>query len=132
MLLCLPNRYGGYGIPKPQMNYEVKLGRVQARKTGHIKFKCDLYWKFAAYALEYYGRDWHTGVQQVAHDAWRQGELQYRGIDVTVVTYEQVDTPEHVEMLARKVAKRLGVRIRKPGETCVEARKELHARLLAA
>lgn len=130
MLLCLPFHYGGYGLPQPQMNHVIKLGKEQERLLGHSVFICDLYWPFAQYALEYYGREWHTGAQQVAYDARRSGMLQYRGIDIHVVTYEQLETPEDVGLLAKLVAKRLGVRLRKPNESCLAARNGLHQHLI--
>ncbi|MBQ9041345.1 MAG: hypothetical protein IJ111_00855 [Eggerthellaceae bacterium] len=132
MLLCLPFHYGGYGLPQPQMNHVIKLGKEQAYLLGQSLFICDLYWPFAHYALEYYGREWHTGAQQVAYDARRSGMLQYRGIDIHVVTYEQLETPEDVELLAKLVAKRLGVRLRKPNESCLTARDGLHRYLIGA
>lgn len=132
MLLCLPCRYGGFGLPKPEMNHVVKLSESQARAVGHAVFICDLCWPHASYALEYYGREWHTGVDQVAYDARRMGELQHRGVDIAVVTFEQISSPEQVEALAAKVAKRLGVRLRKPTESCAAARRALHERLIGA
>ena len=132
MLLCLPCRYGGFGLPKPRMNYAIKLASAQARAVGHSMFICDLYWAFASFALEYYGREWHTGVEQVAYDARRMGELQYCGVEISVVTFEQIASPGQVELLASKVAKRLGVRLRKPSEGCVQMRRALHERLIGS
>ena len=130
MLLCLPCHYGGFGLPKPKMNYSIKLGKEQSRSTGRGEYRCDLYWKESAFALEYYGREWHTGASQVAYDARRQSDLQAQGIEVAVVTHEQLETPDLVEELAKKVARKVGSRIRKPTVGCACARVELHRYLI--
>ncbi|MBR0405401.1 MAG: hypothetical protein IJI68_09425 [Eggerthellaceae bacterium] len=130
LLLCLPKRYGGYGLPVPLMNHSIRLTRSEARELGRSAFLCDLCWPDFGYALEYYGREWHTDVQSVAHDALRQSDLHYHGIDIDIVTYEQLQTVSQVQVLATKVAKRLSIRLRKPSDLCIAARERLHRELI--
>lgn len=130
LLLCLPNCYGGYGLPVPSMNHPITLTRSEAHELGRSVFLCDLFWPEAGYALEYYGREWHADAQSVAHDALRQSDLHYCGIDIDVVTYEQLQTASQVQILATKVAKRLSIRLRKPSDRWIVLRNRLHRELI--
>ena len=66
----------------------------------------------------------------MAHDALRQSDLHYCGIDIDVVTYEQLQTASQVQILATKVAKRLSIRLRKPSDRWIVLRNRLHRELI--
>ena len=55
MLLCLPYKYGGYGLKKPLMNTPINLQGRASIITGKSKCIADLCWPEAKLILEHQG-----------------------------------------------------------------------------
>ena len=111
LLLSLPMKYGGYGLPKPTLNPVLEPGDG-ARKLYRVEsYRPDLFWADARVDVEYHG-DPHEGEAARTRDAARQAALEADGIAVTVLTFPQVADPAAFDVVARTLATRLGCRLR--------------------
>ena len=131
MMLCLPQRLGGFGLPRPQMNYEVAFN-IEARLiTGRECAYCDLCWPEAKVDVEYDGQEWHEGVNAV-RDKERANALRHMGYTVLFVSKEDFERPWRLKLLAHQVARAIGWRQREYLEDVDERRQGLLAELLDA
>ena len=111
LLLSLPAKYGGYGLPKPALNPALEPGD-DAKKLYRVEsYRPDLFWAEARVDVEYHGNP-HEGEAARTKDAARQAALEADGIKVTVLTFPQVADPAAFDVVARTLAKRLGCRLR--------------------
>ena len=69
MLLCLPPSLGGFGLPRPELNYPIETneGSVAMRR-------CDLCWPDQRFALEYDSDTFHSSFTliQAEDQLWRR------------------------------------------------------------
>jgi len=130
ILLTLPYRYGGYGLPTPELNGRIYPGKGVKRFSGRSFYRGDLLWRKAGVVAEYNSDLEHTGPERIARDAIRQSDLNLCGIYEIPVTKEQIKNEELLDKVARQIAARIGrqLRYKEPGFT--EARKELRNVLL--
>ena len=132
LMLSLPPRLGGYGLPKPVLNVRLRARRGDISSQATI-FP-DLYWPEQEVLLEYESLEFHergTGIlapdEKLAHDAERANTLLAMGMKPFVARPRQVLEPDRLDLLARQVAKRLG----RPVRACTGARAERRAKLHA-
>jgi hypothetical protein len=130
MLLCLPRRYGGYGIELPSMNVPIDVPTKLERVIGRKWFSIDAYWPAARYGVEYDGMEGHTGSANVARDYVRGNALSAMGITVSTISAAQLGNPAMFHVFASQVCRALGVRLRRPSNE--SAWKERNARLRSA
>lgn len=103
MLLCLPPKLGGYGIPKPDMNAKIPLdeeGQAIARRGSCYG---DLCWPEALLDVEYHG-EVHVGASQMKSDVGRELGIEHMGWRVITITSAQVLDADRFEVVAREVA----------------------------
>lgn len=112
VLLCLPVKLGGYGLPFPLMNAAVTISAKDRAFVKKSYYECDLYWPEAKFAIEYDSNLHHTGATRIAEDASRRTDLAYLGIEVATLTQQQVCDLREMDRVARLLAKRLGRRLR--------------------
>ena len=128
MLLCLPGRLGGFGLPKPEVNRPLPLPDEARLASGHAHCVPDLLWPEQRVAVEYDGADYHSSEGQVTRDLRRRNILATLGLSVIVVRKEQVQDYLEFEHLARSIARLLGARVRPRvanwGERHEELRRE--------
>lgn len=129
MLLCLPYRMGGYGIPMPQMNCRVDLGKRERRIAGRNYLVCDLYWPEARLDVEYDGGD-HVEVERMAKDSMRRDALVSMGITSLSVTKQQIDHGGSLNGIAHVIAERVGKRLRYKDPEFTRVNMRLHRELL--
>ena len=67
IVLCLPLRLGGYGLPLPRMNYRIEARRGSRGTSDKRYYLCDLFWPEANVAIEYDSDLEHTGSARIAH-----------------------------------------------------------------
>ena len=127
ILLCLPVKMGGYGLPKPKLNVRIDLPEELWELAGTDHFICDLY--YPGLAIEYDG-GYHWEGEQRMSDNLRQLILEKMGIEVRRIDKLQLQNPEALDMQARIIAERLKVRMRTPGCKALAARKRLRAETL--
>lgn len=129
MLLCLPQRWGGYGLPLPQMNHPVSIpSGVRGVGVGRTA-RCDLYWKSAKLDVEYDGRV-HDAPSEHARDAARRTALGYKGITVITVRREQVYSQVEFDKVVVALRRHLGVRARPHASDWRRNTRKLRAAIL--
>ena len=128
MQLCLPAMLGGYGLPKAELNYEIKLDDEARRIAGQRRCWGDICWPRKYLDVEYNG-DVHRGVEKMRRDAGRVLGIEHMGWRVVTVTSPQVFDSSRFEVVAKEIAIHLGcpLQSRVLGQT--PARLALHAEL---
>ena len=129
MLLCLPMRYGGFGLPFPQMNVRLDLGKGGGLFWGAAN-AFDLVWKDARLIVEYDGAETHAGDESRDRDNLRRDASIVAGYTVIGVSRRQLATVEGGYAVACAVAKKLGKQLRFRSCGFRERHLELRRRVL--
>lgn len=132
MLLCLPYRLGGYGLPKPSLNHRIDLPYRKHYDFSAEFYVCDLYWPKTRLAVEYDSNQFHTGEERIVYDSCRRLDLMYIKITVLTVTWDQVKDVRMLDDFANRLSKRLGKRLRLPEAGFPQARQALRKELLGS
>ena len=106
MLLCLPPSLGGFGLPRPELNFP-----IETNEGGVVMRRCDLYWPDQWFALEYDSDTFHSDASKLHLDSSRRSTLEKAGVHVVSVTKNQVFDRGQLFNLATIVSKRLGKRL---------------------
>ena len=125
MLLCMPPRFGGYGLALPELNRRIDLSLSERLMVGAHHFDCDLYWRGKQVAVEYDSKRYHTLSEKQERDAIRRNMLQYKGVQVIVATGEQVNKEGEFDKLARQIGRAINKRFRVPEKEHIAARRTL-------
>ena len=127
MMLCMPPRFGGYGLALPELNRRIELTLKEQLMVGAHHFDCDLYWRqqHDRVAVEYDSRLHHTEQEKQERDAIRRNMLQYKGVQVITATRLQVNKPSEFDKLARQIGRAIGKRFRVPKKEHIAARSGL-------
>lgn len=110
LLLGLPNRLGGLGLPRPELNRRVTPGRRGREATSASFYDCDLLWPEARLALEYDSDLCHADADRLNSDAARRTALLALGITVVTATHDQIYQPRQFHQLETTLRRQLGVR----------------------
>ena len=111
MLLSLPYKLGGFGLPMPNLNHRIVPTKT-ARQTSIRKFYfCDLFWPHSNLAVEYDSDLYHTGTERIASDSRRRSVLSLLGINVITVTSHQIQNSGELEQVAKLIAQKTGRRL---------------------
>ena len=129
LLICLPVNLGGYGLPRPLLNVRLKIPEELRRIVGSDHYVCDLYYPGASLAIEYDG-GYHWDGEQRMDDNLRELILNTLGIEVIRIDKKQLENPEALDIQAHRIAKCLGVRLRRPNESVLEKRIQLRSQVL--
>ncbi|RVU97370.1 hypothetical protein EII22_07010 [Coriobacteriales bacterium OH1046] len=110
LLLCLPKRMGGYGLPKPVFNPKVT---VDTPNGAEDRFP-DLFWKMKdnAIDIEYQSDLAHSGNWKRYKDSKRQVQLTVNRITVLPLTKAQLKNTDDFHELAIGLHKLLKIRVR--------------------
>ena len=111
LLLCMPTRLGGYGLPMPQANVRLAVPVDLRRMAGRSEVVPDLVWPSARVVVEYDSDQNHVGAERIASDARRRSALLGMGFDVVTITNAQVRSVSEFDQLARMLAGLLGKRL---------------------
>ena len=130
LLLCLPRTMGGYSLPKPLMNEEIKLPPHIVLADGRRSLFCDLYWKDRFFVVEYDGREDHSNRAGVVRDNRKKAVLTSLGIDSISLTSLDVFYADAMDLAAERIACGLGVKQRPPARSMLKKRIELRKTLL--
>ena len=128
LLLSLPARFGGYGLPRPEMNASIRLSDAAYALYPHSPCRADLYWAKAKLDVEYDGRDYH-GSDMHNKDVARQVALTTEGIDVVPLTYAQIYDASAFSQVANMIAGKLGYRLRIEAKDAAAKRRMLRREL---
>ena len=129
LLLCLPQQYGGYNLPQPELNSELKLDRGEQFLLRTTSVKPDLLWRKQGFIIEYDG-EYHNYPAQAAHDNKRRIVLETLGYHVETLKKQDVFDPIAFDGFATMVAKRFGKRMRPLSLKQQYAREALRESLL--
>jgi len=136
MLLCLPARLGGYGIPNPLLNPWVNAeGNVVVGRDEGGDLRPDLFWESARLDVEVQSRAFHrdksTRGSRKMNDFDRELRLKTRGIEVLPVTITTIRSLHDMDALALHILRRLGRQSRYPTGDIWRARQaELRVRVV--
>ena len=130
ILLTLPYRNGGYGLPMPELNGRIVPEKKAKRFLGRSFYRGDLLWRKAGVVAEYNSDLEHTGPERIAMDAIRRSDLDLCGISEVTVTKSQIKNEELFENVAKQLAAKIGKELRYKDPEFSKARNELRRDLL--
>jgi len=125
LLLCLPVKRGGYALPRPKLNHRIDLDEDAAKLAGKSWCYGDLCWPDDHLDLEYLGEGSHEGRQNMLADRSRTLAIEEMGFEVVEITKEQACDLDAFDIIAKRVAKKLGKRLQKGQCGATEPRKRL-------
>ena len=114
LLLCATVKQGGYGFEQPLLNYQIDFTQEERLLYGRDCVVLDLYWKDLHFGIEYDGGKGHSEEEDVSSDRRRDSELMCCGITIIRADKKQLANPYQVYVLARKCARLMGKKMRKP------------------
>lgn len=129
LLLCLPVRMGGYGLPKARVNYRVETNGAGGIDPARRYRVCDLYWPKHQVAVEYDSNAFHSGAESISSDSIRRASLSTRGISVVTATQAQLASMMMADHLAAALCRELGIRKRPCVHDWTRERRELRRAL---
>jgi len=131
LLLCLPYRYGGYGLIAPEMNFRIDLPLELQKRVGKSHLKADFYWQGCHVILEYQGEFDHSGRAAINADSNRLSVLRELGFSVEFLTWGQVVDLAGFELVVMRLSRSVGKRISTKYRGMTRARGELRDELFA-
>ncbi len=132
LMLSLPETYGGYGLPQPQLNRVYPVANHERLWDGGPAITPDLLWEDANLVIEYDSDEMHgsLGAHKLARDATRANVLAALGYTVLRMTTLNIQSATEVDRIATQVAHRLGSSVAEPSEELRIRRGKLHALLM--
>ena len=128
MSLCLPTRWGGYQLPKPELNYKIDVGfDIEGFSNRYV----DLYWPNKSFGIEYESTLIHADQEKMTHDSVREKILKEQGVQLLRVTKEELSNPLRYELIVKLTARALGRKNRPAKSSVAKARRALAHRLFA-
>ena len=124
MLLSLPMKYGGYGLPRPQLNYRIQLAS-KAGIIGKDTLICDLFWPDARLAVEYDSDEFHAMPLAISRDSQRRLALEVQGITCVNVANMRLANFAAFDETALGIARLLGKRIRRDKRSFIAKNRTL-------
>lgn len=112
LLMCLPRKVGGYGIPRPKLNEQVMLTSKEKQLSGRSYLECDMLWPDKQVVVEYDGHDDHESRESRARDAVKRNILVSQGNTVFSVTGKQICSVSSFDSIVRDIARSINYRIR--------------------
>lgn len=112
LLFGLPMTMGGYGLGMPTMGYEVICTGEAYAIAETRTLRCDLYWPSVRLAMEYQSRAFHEGELHRIRDSRRVNALRAMGINVVLVTDNELESLFACDSIARSARRILGKRER--------------------
>lgn len=125
MTMCLPYRYGGYGLPHPLMNHPIHLSASARRIAGRYTCFADMLWMPAMLDVEHHGKIDHSSGEESLSDRARVNGLKEMGYEVIELTAAQVSDLDTYELIVLRIARIIGKRIRSDQLGATKARVEL-------
>ena len=127
VLLTLPYRYGGYGLPIPELNGRIYPQKRVSQFEGKRFYRGDLLWREAGVVVEYDSDEEHSGSSRIAMDAIRRNDLSLCGIFEVTVTNKQIKSMVLFDKVAKQIAARIGKELRYTEPEFKNARWELRS-----
>ena len=124
VVLRLPVRDGGFGLPAFELNHPIAPAQVgDPARCG------DFVWIVAHLILEYDSDLFHTGAEKIGQDAARRAQLARAGFEVVTLTNWQVQREDELLRVGDLLRERLGLAVLPRDETFLQAHRELRREL---
>ncbi|MBQ3106028.1 MAG: hypothetical protein IJC51_00915 [Eggerthellaceae bacterium] len=130
LILLLPKRHGGYGLPAPRLNVNIVLDK-NASLVWEKGNAFDMVWADERTVVEYDGEAGHTTFEQKERDSMRRNALVVAGYTVFVLTKSQLADVKKTYGIAHALAKMLKHRLSLPCAGFREKHLALRARMLS-
>ena len=130
MILTMPRRMGGYGLPSAVLNASVRLGAEAAELFGIEEFVCDLSWEGRGLVAEFQGSQ-HKLRSRRSYDLRKGNVLGADGWTVVEVDRFMLERVSLMDEVAKSVTTGLGMRWRQPDAQVATRQVRLRNRLLA-
>lgn len=127
LMLCLPKRLGGYGLPKPVLNPKLIIRNPDGVKERYP----DLYWSRQSIDVEYNSDTAHSGEWTRYRDSKRDTELTVANVSVLPLTRAQLVRTSEFDAFAQGLRHMLGIRHRGYDLAWELRRDELRQKLLS-
>lgn len=122
LMLSLPRSAGGYGLPKPRMNWVIDVEGDRCRVV-------DLCWPDASIGLEYDSDAHHAEKDKIRADSLRRNEVQDGSMRLFTATALHLSSIEALDGLVAQLSRALGRPWRTAGLKPASQRAELLASL---
>lgn len=130
MLLCLPPKSGGYGLPLPELNAELPIiAHLGSKREEGVRYG-DLVYRSARLIIEYQSRLFHEYAGTSDDDEERRDDLEVMGYHVMFITPSRLKDFDRFEGIVQRIAHHLGVSLASSIMGATEERLELRKRLL--
>ena len=126
LLLCLPKRLGGYGLPKPVLNPKLLISNPDGVKERYP----DLFWLGKNIDVEYNSDAEHSGEWARYRDSKREVEFTVAHVKVLPLTRAQLMNVSEFDAFAQGLRRMLGIQARGFDLAWAFKRDELRRRLL--
>ena len=125
IILALPPKLGGYGLPLPLLNPP-----ISATRNGAVERRYpDLFWPSHHVVLEYQSVEFHDGAERIGVDAARRTHLQEAGYTVFELTSYQTKQQEELDSLVAALKSHMQLPSKSPTPGQRLANERLRARL---
>lgn len=134
LMLSLTVEFGGFGLPKPELNKQVPTGEFESMWDGGPFITPDLLWEDCKVAVEYESDEFHghLGAGKADSDAVRANVLTAMGYAVFRATRGTARSIPAIVRLARQVAQAMGRGVADPSEIEDIRRQKLHLLLMSS
>lgn len=132
LMLSMPLDYGGFGLPKPRLNLSIDVSGERGAVADRNVVTPDLVWAEQRVVLEYDSGEFHGGgdARRLGEDAVRSNTLAAMGFVVLRATTGSVATLPQLELLARQVARCLGVGLAQASDIQLTRRRKVFGELM--
>lgn len=136
--LCLPQKRGGSGLPKPCLNQKIWLAQPfeAVDAGGRIRYigeyECDLVWtrKEKTVVVEYQGEAYHGLESDMHRDSIKANALSSQGIRVFTLTKAQLYDLRQFRRFAAALQNALGIHVRCTVNDFDQRQTRLHAEVI--
>ncbi len=108
LVLSLPVRLGGYGLPKPAPNFPIALGLRTRNLADRGYYVADFCWPERRLVVEYDSDTFHLSSDQHYHDVVKRTTLEAMGYRVITVSRRQLNSPAEMDKVGALIAKAHG------------------------
>ena len=123
VVASLPCLYGGYGLPRAELNALISLTQDAAKLLSRSTCCCDLVWPKQHFVVEYDSDLVHSSPKQVRYDKRRSDAVCMSGFSLLHVTKDYFSNQNTIDELFEIIRKGLGVRSNKK---MLEKYKDIH------
>ena len=107
LVLHLPPRFGGYGLPRPLLNEPIELTEADKRLADRSHYVADLLWQKQQVIVEYDSDAFHLTSASHHHDSVRRAVLENAGYRVISITRNHLVSIDEMNRAAVTIARAL-------------------------